>query len=164
MRVRLLAWIRVGLLLVGGVALSQASATSEPQPVYRCGSAYANQPDPAANCKLLLIGRVTVLDSTKLQEPQAHSSALQADVDLQGQRAKQAYMALQAELQRAQMLRADLLRAWNNGEPERRADEIKQAQKYQDRVMQLKQALQRLEADIAGLERELVRVSAGVKP
>lgn len=73
-------------------------------------------------------------------------------------------MALQAELQRAQMLRADLLRAWNNGEPERRADEIKQAQKYQDRVMQLKQALQRLEADIAGLERELVRVSAGVKP
>ena len=164
MRLRLLVWVRMWLILVGGVVLCEASATSEPQPVYRCGSAYTNQPDPAANCKLLASGRVTVLERVKVQEPQATSSATQVEVDPQRHRDEQSYMTLQAELQRVQRLHVDLLREWNNGEPERRADEFKQAQKYQVRVTQLRQALQRLEADIAGLQRELARVSPGAKP
>jgi chromosome segregation ATPase len=77
---------------------------------------------------------------------------------------------LQAELQKAQRQYAELLREWNNGEPERRADEHRQPQKYQDRVAQLRGALQRTEADVAGLQRELSRLNAstvtspGVKP
>ncbi len=164
MRLRLLGWARIWLLWVGAVMVCEASAASELQAVYRCGNAYTHQPDPAVKCKLLTSGRVTVLESTKVQEPQTTSSTTQGEVDAQRHREKPSYMALQAELQRAQMLRVDLLREWNNGEPERRADEFKQAQKYQDRVMQLRQALQRLEADIVGLQRELARVSSGAKP
>ena len=77
-------------------------------------------------------------------------------------------MVLQAELNKAQKQHAELLREWRNGEPERRADEHRQPQKYQDRVLQLRSALQRAEADIAGLQRELSRLpaanSTGVKP
>ena len=77
---------------------------------------------------------------------------------------------LHAELQRALKQHSELLREWNNGEPERRADEHRQPQKYQDRVAQLRGALQRTEADVAGLQRELSRLnvstvtSPGVKP
>ena len=79
-------------------------------------------------------------------------------------------MVLQAELQRAQQQQTELLREWNNGEPERRADEFRQPQKYQDRVAQLRAALQRTQADVAGLQRELSRLGVnslaptGAKP
>jgi hypothetical protein len=157
----------------GGVALV-ASATSEPQRIYRCGNAYTNQPDPAGNCKPLTGSSVTVIEGTKVQGSQAAASSTpsssqavgvtKVDGELQRQRDAQAQAVLQVELQRAQKLYADLLREWNNGEPERRADEFKQPQKYQDRTTQLRQALQRTEADIAGLQRELSRASAGAKP
>ena len=70
----------------------------------------------------------------------------------------QAQAVLNAELQKAQKQQTDLLREWNNGEPERRADEFRQPQKYQDRVAQLRGAIQRVEADVAGLQRELSRL------
>ena len=161
----------VGLCVVVGAA----NASSEPQRIYRCGNAYTNQPDPGANCKPLAGGSVTVIEGTKVQGPQLNGSAAtqgggqaqnaaKVDVDQQRQRDAQAHAVLQAELERAEKQYADLLREWNNGEPERRADEFKQLQKYQDRVGQLRQALQRAQADIAGLQRELVRTSGGVKP
>jgi predicted nucleic acid-binding Zn-ribbon protein len=79
----------------------------------------------------------------------------------------QAYVVLQTELQKTQQQQAELRREWNNGEPERRADELKQPQKYQERVAQLRAALQRVDADVAGLQRELSRLSSitsGAKP
>jgi flagellar biosynthesis GTPase FlhF len=174
MYLRSFRFVRVGLIMAcGGVALV-ASATSEPQRIYRCGNAYTNQPDPAANCKPLAGGSVTVIEGTKVQGAQAAASSTpnspqaasvtKVDGEQQRQRDVQAQTVLHAELQRAQKRYADLLREWNNGEPERRADEHRQPQKYQDRAMQLRQALQRTEADIAGLQRELSRESAGVKP
>jgi DNA repair exonuclease SbcCD ATPase subunit len=70
---------------------------------------------------------------------------------------------LQAELQKALQQQADLLREWNNGEPDRRADELRQPQKYQNRVVQLRGALQRAEADVAGLQRELSRMTPAMQ-
>jgi chromosome segregation ATPase len=70
---------------------------------------------------------------------------------------------LQAELQKAQAQRQELLRQWNQGEPERRADEHRQPQKYQERVAQLRAALQRVEADVAVLQRELARLSPSLQ-
>jgi len=157
------------------LAVWPACATSEPQRIYRCGNAYTNQPDPAANCKPLAGGSVTVIEGTRVQGSPAapaavNASAGSAKVDSaeQRQRDTQAHAVLQAELQKAQRQYAELLREWNNGEPERRADEHRQPQKYQDRVAQLRAALQRTEADVAGLQRELSRLgppaTTGAKP
>ena len=152
-----------------------AEATSEPQRIYRCGNAYTNQPDPALNCKPLAGGSVTVIEGTRVQGSQAASpsastasTAVKVDAADQRQRDTQAQAVLQAELQKAQKQHAELLREWNNGEPERRADEVRQPQKYQDRLAQLRGAMQRTEADVAGLQRELSRLTppapAGGKP
>ena len=45
----------------------------------------------------------------------------------------------------------------NNGEPERRGDERNFA-KYQERVADMKAALQRKEADVAALKREIAKL------
>ena len=167
--------LRDALLLGVCLAAWPACATSEPQRIYRCGNAYTNQPDPAGSCKPLAGGSVTVIEGTRVQGPQAvspaaHASGGSARVDSteQRQRDAQAHAVLQAELQKAQRQHAELLREWHNGEPERRADEHRQPQKYQDRVAQLRASLQRTEADIAGLQRELSRLGlpapTGAKP
>ena len=52
-----------------------ACASSEQQRIYRCGNAYTNQPDPAANCKPLAGGSVTVIEGTRVQGAQAASPA-----------------------------------------------------------------------------------------
>jgi hypothetical protein len=161
----------IGLSCCG--AAFPAAATSEPQRIYRCGNAYTNQPDPAANCKPLAGGRVTVIEGSvqgaSVVPPQVNASggtsASSAKVDSaeQRQRDTQAHVVLQAELQKAQQQHVALLREWNNGEPERRADEFRQPQKYQERVAQLRTALQRTQADVAGLQRELQRLSSPVQ-
>ena len=165
------------ITLMGGCfAVSSVGATSEPQRIYRCGNAYTNQPDPAANCKPMAGGTVTVIEGTRVQNSSPIPSAVNAgggastkiESTEQRQRDVHAQAVLQAELSKAQKQYADLLREWNNGEPERRADEHRQPQKYQDRLAQLRGALQRTEADIAGLQRELSRLpampSTGAKP
>lgn len=165
----------MGLVL----AAWSVGATSEPQRIYRCGNAYTNQPDPSANCKPLAGSSVTVIEGTRVQGAQTASPAANASGGTgaakvesaeQRQRDAQAQVVLQAELQRAQQQHTELLREWNNGEPERRADEFRQPQKYQDRVAQLRAALQRTQADVAGLQRELSRLGVnslaptGAKP
>ena len=166
MRLNLLCAFRVWALMgLAGVACT-ATASAEPQRIYRCGNAYTNQPDPAAHCKPLLGGSVTVIEGPRVQAPPAVGPSATAsggsskvDAAEQRQRDAQAHTVLQAELQKALKQHADLLREWNNGEPERRADEFRQPQKYQDRVAQLRGALQRAEADVAGLQRELSRLT-----
>lgn len=142
---------------------------ADPLQVYRCGNAYTNQPDPQRNCVPLRSAAITVIEGTKVQPssaeavlPGAAASASRVDGVEQRQRDVQARAVLQAEWQRAQTRHQSLLQEWNQGEPERRADERRQPAKYQERVMQLRAALQRSEADLAGLQRELSRLSAPV--
>jgi hypothetical protein len=170
---------RDALLLGLCLAVWPVYATSEPQLIYRCGNAYTNLLDPAGNCKPVTGGSVTVIEGTHVQGPQAVSPSVNAgsvtnvgsvkiDNADQLQRDVQAQAVLQAELQRAKQQQAELLREWNNGHPDRRADEYRQPEKYQERVTQLRGSLQRLEADVAGLQRELSRLpvskSTGAKP
>jgi len=139
--------------------------------VFRCGNAYTNQPMPNQNCKLMTGGHVTVIEGTQVPVASAtpaspastdaassNASALKVDTQAQRQRDMQASVLLQTELQKAQVRHAELLQLWRNGEPERRPDEHRQPQKYQERVAQLRSALQRSEADLAGLQRELARL------
>jgi len=143
--------------------------------VFRCGNAYTNQPMTGQNCQPMTGGHVTVIEGTHVLVPVASAtptptasaeavssaaSALQVDAQAQRQRDAQASVLLQTELQRVQARHAELLQLWRNGEPERQANEQGQPQKYQERVAQLRSALQRSEADLAGLQRELARFSS----
>ena len=146
----------------------QSAWALESQRVYRCGNVYTNQPDPALHCKPLSGGNVTVVEGTRVQHATASAASAPApavigvkvDAAEQRHRDAQALVVLQAELHKAQQQQTLLRQAWNDGAPERRADEFRQPQKYQDRVAQLRVSLQRADADVAGLQRELSRLSA----
>ena len=64
---------------------------------------------------------------------------------------------LAEELKREEDRLATLVKDYNNGEPEKLGPETRNHQKYLDRVAALKAELERLESDIAGLQRELGR-------
>lgn len=161
-----LSW-RLWCVSVACSAMAAGLGAQETVRVYRCGNAYTNQPEPGRQCKPMSGGHVTVIEGTRVLRasevaPTSAPAASDAKVDgaQQRQRDAQAQVVLQAELQKAQAQRQELLRQWNQGEPERRADELRQPQKYQERVAQLRAALQRAEADVAGLQRELARLSS----
>jgi hypothetical protein len=52
-----------------------------------------------------------------------------------------------------------LQREFNNGEPERRGDE-RNFQRYLDRVAEMRAAVQRKEADIAAIRREIAKLAS----
>jgi hypothetical protein len=83
-------------------------------------------------------------------------------VDSAEQRARDAdaRYILDSELKKAEGRRAELQREYNNGEPEKLGPETRNHQKYLDRVAELKAAIARNEADIAGIQRELSRLTA----
>ena len=72
-----------------------------------------------------------------------------------------ARLILEAELKKAEARQAELLKEWNNGEPEKLGPEHRNHQKYLDRVAELKATIARNESDIAGIQRELGRMPGG---
>lgn len=144
--------------------------------IYRCGNEYTNKITDAqkGQCKLLEGGNVTVIQGFKPPGPAATPAAGAPTVKLasaappasrvdnaeQKARDSDAKLILESELKKAEARNADLLREYNNGEPEKRGDEARNYQKYLDRVAELKASLARNESDIAGIRRELGRVTA----
>ena len=86
--------------------------------------------------------------------------AQRVDADDQRARDADARAILEAELKKAEARQAELLKEYNNGEPEKLGPEHRNHQKYLDRVAELKASIARNESDIAGLKRELGRVAA----
>jgi hypothetical protein len=60
-------------------------------------------------------------------------------------------------LKKAEAKQAELLKEYNNGEPDKSALDIKNPQRYVDRVAELKANIARNDSDIAGIKRELGR-------
>ena len=56
---------------------------------------------------------------------------------------------------KAEARQAELLKEYNNGEPEKQGSESRNYQKYLDRVAEMKAEIARNESDIAGIRREL---------
>jgi hypothetical protein len=144
-------------------ANSHAQAT-----VYRCaGNVYTNDAAEARTkgCKTLEGGNVTVVQGTRVNSPAAVKVATAAQagqrVDAEEQKARDsdARAILEAELKKAEARHADLVKEYNNGEPEKMGPEHRNYQKYLDRVAELKASIARNESDIAGIKRELGRVS-----
>ena len=151
----------VVLLLAGACTANSYSQDR----IYRCGNEYTNTvPSPEKKgCKLLEGANVTVVRGTRVAaSAAAHAGASAQRVDAAEQKARDsdAFRILESELKKAQERQAELLREYNNGAPEKRNTELQNPQKYLERVAELKASLARNESDIAGIRRELGRVSS----
>jgi hypothetical protein len=154
-----------GLLLLLLCANAQAQAQER---IYRCGNAYTNTVTEAQakNCKLVEGANVTVVQGTRpAPQPapvQASPAGAGPRVNAQEQKSRDsdARLILQSELKKAEVRQAELLKEYNNGEPDKRGDEARNHQRYLDRVAELKASLARNESDMAGIRRELGRLPA----
>jgi hypothetical protein len=148
------------LLLV----LLVASGAHAQERIYRCGNEYTNTVTEAQakNCKLISGGNVTVVQAHKPPPGSKGTSPATPSqrVDAGDQRAKDsdARLILESELKKAEARQAELLKEYNNGEPDKQGGEARNNQKYLDRVAELKASIARNESDIAGIRRELGRV------
>lgn len=137
--------------------------------IFRCGNEYTNNAAEAQarGCKVVEGGNVTVVEGTRVAPtsaaPVRTANAPQAGQRIDGAeqrgRDNEARAILEAELRKAEARQADLLREYNNGEPEKLGPETRNHQKYLDRVAELKASISRNESDIAGIRRELGRVA-----
>lgn len=160
-------------LFLGGV-LSILSLSGQAQErIYRCGNEYTNTaPDAKAQgCKLM-----EGISTTVIQGPRAGASApaksapaeaptaQRIGVSEQKSRDLDARKILEAELKKAELRQLELGRAYNAGLPDKRDDEARQPQKYQERVAELKASLARGESDLSNIRRELSRMSPALTP
>jgi len=156
--------MKYALLIPLSAALFAASGYSQER-IYRCGNEYTNTVSAAQakDCKLMAGGNLTVVQGTR-PAPVRLAAATQAGqrIDAADQRSRDSdvRLILEAELKKAEARQGELLKEYNNGEPEKRGDETRNHQKYLDRVAELKAGLMRNENDIAGIRRELGRVPA----
>jgi len=143
--------------------------------IYRCGNEYTNNATQAKErgCKLVEGGNVTVLQGSRpaTAAPSGGGSASSVGasaaspanaprVDAADQRARDAdaRAILDAELRKAEGRLTDLRKEYNDGYPQRSALEMRNPQGYIERTAELKAAVTRAEADVAGIKRELARL------
>jgi hypothetical protein len=152
------------VFLVPLAALAVATSSVAQERIYRCGNEYTNTvtENQAKKCKLVSGGNVTVVQA---QRPRAAAKSTSppntaARIDSGDQRAKDsdARLILESELKKAELRQAELVKEYNNGEPEKVGPEHRNYQKYLDRVAELKASIARNESDISGIRRELGRV------
>jgi hypothetical protein len=151
---------------VSGIASAQGT-------VYRCkGNEYVASVKDSKNgeCKLLEGGNVTVVQGTRpanaesvkvaaVSPKTSSTSPVSPRNDSSEQKARDsdARGILEAELKKAEAKQAELLKEYNNGEPDRNALDIKNPQRYVDRLAEMKANIARNESDIAGIKSELGR-------
>lgn len=158
------------IALALALAATAAAATAQTR-IWRCGNTYTNNQAEAQarGCKPMEGGNITVVEGTKVNggtsttriatAPQSTASQ-RIDGDAQRSRDAEARTILEAELKKAEARRAELLKEYNDGEPEKLGPETRNYQKYLDRVAELKANISRSENDIAGIKRELARLPA----
>ena len=148
--------------LAGTLVLQSASAQDK---IYRCGNEYTNNVSDAKarGCKLVEGGNVTVLQASKPAAapaaPAATSPANAPKVSDADQKARDSdrRAILQDELRKAEGKLAELRKEYSGGTPQKSALELRNTQVYQDRVAELKANVDRAQADVDGIRRELER-------
>lgn len=167
--------MKTTLLIPILAALVAAHAQAQTR-IYRCGNSYTNNAAEAQvrGCKLVEGGNVTVVEGTRVNgaapikvaavsptpvSAPGGSPAQRVDNGEQKARDSDARLILESELKKAEARHAELLKEYNNGEPEKLGPETRNHQKYLDRVSELKASIARNESDIAGIRRELGRAA-----
>lgn len=167
--------LSISLAIAASTAMASMATSSFAQSggIYRCGNTYTNNAAEAKakGCKLMEGGNITVVEGTRVNNPTPAAAAApvrvatapqasggqRIDSDSQRARDSDAKLILEAELKKAEARQAELLREYNNGEPEKLGPETRNHQKYLDRVAELKASIARTESDITGIRRELGR-------
>lgn len=167
--------LRVSVALLPSAILWSAPGVAHGQDrsVYRCpGNLYTDQitQKEAAErgCKTLDGALVTVIQGPRRagsaavapsSGPANAASRAEARIDPADQRARDrdARRILEDELRKEEAKLATLRTEYNGGSPERRGDERNYA-RYQERVAELKASIDRKEADIAAIRRELAKL------
>ena len=162
-------------LLAGGCLFGALPARAQTATVYRCPGppvlytdALSAEEARERGCRTIEGAPITVIQGNRpraagASAPKAGSASgpvsaeSRVDPSAQRQRDSDARRILEAELRREEEKLASLRREFNNGEPERRGDE-RNYQNYLDRVAQMRANLNRSEADIAALKRELAKL------
>ena len=159
--------------LISLAALCIVTNSMAQERIYRCGNEYTNTLTgrQAKDCKLIEGGNVTVIEGAKpsaaakksapASSGSAPANSPRVDSSEQKSRDSDARQILESELKKAEARQAELLQEYKNGTPDQQGGEAKNHQKYLDRVADLKASLSRVESDIAGIRRELGRVSNG---
>ena len=164
------------LLVLSALSVVAAQAQAQ-EKVWRCGNEYTNNAAEAQKrgCKVMEGGNVTVVQGARPVAAAAPSGsggggAVRAPagsprVESTDQRARdgEARSVLESELKKAESRQAELLKEYNNGEPEKQGSESRNYQKYLDRVAEMKAEIARNESDIAGIRREIGRLPAGAR-
>ena len=163
-------------VLLGALVLLPQFAQAQSR-VYRCGNEYTNRPAHPKACRLVEGGNVTIVQGTRpmvaspvvdatpraaprprpVSAPAAPAPSRIAATPEQATRESDARSILQAELRRAEARQAELTKDYNNGNPNWQAGEPQMPTKYQARVAEMKAAMDRNQADIDGIRRELSR-------
>lgn len=163
--------MKYALLIPLAASVFGASSFSQER-IYRCGNEYTNTVPNAQThgCKLVQGGNVTVVQGTRpaagaparaaTASSAAPAGGPRVEIGDQKSRDSDARRILESELKKAEARQAELLKEYNNGEPEKIGGEARNHQKYLDRVAELKASLARNESDIAGIRRELGRFGA----
>ncbi|WP_246316063.1 hypothetical protein [Tepidicella baoligensis] len=165
------------LLALGVVSMS---AVAQGQ-IWRCGNEYTNNPGPqpeARGCRVLEGGNLTIVESGRAPlgassaasspgaTPAARSTAPTGARDgservsrtEQQARDRDARFILETEWRRAQERLAQLQTEYNQGQPERLPSEQGDERRYRERSEELKRRLERAQADVIAIERELERL------
>lgn len=155
-------------LVLHGLALLAVSGAAQAQQIFLCvdadGRKELTDTRKGKNCKQLDLPGATI------PAPGTHRGGGAAPVpavapanfprvDSTEQKARDAdrRAILTDELNTENRKLADLRKEFNNGEPERRADE-RNAAKYQERVAGLKDSIARSEQNVEALKRELANI------
>jgi hypothetical protein len=143
-------------------ALAQAPA----KPVYRCPGppvlytdSLSAQEARERGCRTIEAAPVPVGPAPRARPPASAARPGDARVDPAAQRNRDsdARRILADELQSEQSKLDDLRKEYNGGQPERLGSE-RNYQRYLDRVAEMKAAIERKEADVAALKRELAKL------
>ncbi len=148
------------------LALAAAASAQAQDAIFRCGNEYTNNAAVAKQrgCTPLQGGNITIIEGTRPAAAPAAPAARpgnapRVDGAAQRQRDADARATLEAELRKAEQRLAEAQKAYANGEPEKQGIESRNYQRYLDRVAELKDAVTRAENDVAGIRRELQRLS-----
>lgn len=167
------AWVLTSLF-VAATGWMSVGVVSAQDRIYRCGNEYTNRIGNRKDCKVVEGGNVTVVRGTAPAAAPAATPAPAAGggqrnvvsappsaprIDSPEQRARDAdaKAILEQELRRTEARQAELLKEYNNGEPDKIGGEARNYQKYLDRVAEMKASIDRNQSDIEGIRRELNR-------
>lgn len=168
------------LIPIALVAWSAVGPTAHAQgQIFRCPGTpveYINDPQQARTrgCTPMEGGNITIIQGTTPRAAPAPAPARPAStprnggdrVDPATQRAREsdARAILENELRQAQERLAQARRAYADGQPEKQGIEGRNHQRYLDRVAELRAAVNRAEADVTGIQREIERLGPSPAP